>query len=576
MDRHLIHRILLLSWGFLLIPTPSISLAATQAEATLDSESARASLGSRDPLGKARVSIAVSENEEVRQRLAAMRKLWRSPSREATVGYWGQPELDRLRGILGGIRFESEPPGPATLPQRRGELIALTLQQSIEMALKNNLGIRIAALARDSARYGIPLASAKFHPTLGSGLTALGNNTVFEKSPNARIRDQQFAPFIRQELPTGGSLTLSANLTRETTRFSAVSGEAASALTNFGAAATLSAVQPLLRGGRIYVATKPIRDAEFDLRVADANLRAAVLGVTAQSKAAYYNVLLAEKVIEATEVAIQRDKALIEASQDLFNARLVTKRDVFSAELIFAQDSARIVSARADREAVRNALLDVLGLPIGTDVVLLDKEVRFEPVPVEMEGWIAAALKNRPEMLAVDEQLAKSALNIKVALNGLLPQLDVVGSYGRAHTGSTLGSSLDLHGGDVWSAGLVFSVPLGNVAARSALAQAEIAHSRLLEARSQTRRQIELEVRAAVIKLEKSVERMKALTAAIEQAKGKLEVGKVQFALGQATNLDITDAQQALLSAETDLLTAIVDYTVGVAELEARIAGPLQ
>ncbi|MGH9892679.1 MAG: TolC family protein, partial [bacterium] len=86
------------------------------------------------------------------------------------------------------------------------------------------------------------------------------------------------------------------------------------------------------------------------------------------------------------------------------------------------------------------------------------------------------------------------------------------------------------------------------------------------------RRQIELEVRAIAIKLRRSVERMKVLTIAIEQAKGKLEVGRTQFALGQATNLDITDAQQSLLNAETDLLAAIVDHQVGLAELEAALA----
>jgi outer membrane protein TolC len=79
-----------------------------------------------------------------------------------------------------------------------------------------------------------------------------------------------------------------------------------------------------------------------------------------------------------------------------------------------------------------------------------------------------------------------------------------------------------------------------------------------------------------VIKLRRSLERMTVLTAGVEQARGKLEFAKARFALGLATNLDITDAQEALLNAETDLLSAIVDYNVGLAELEARIAAPVQ
>jgi len=323
------------------------------------------------------------------------------------------------------------------------------------------------------------------------------------------------------------------------------------------------------------VATRPIRDAEFDLRVAEAQLRAEVLRVASRTKSAYYNVLLAEMVIEVTEVAIQRDKTLVEASQALFDARLVTKRDVFSAELSLAQDSARLVNARADLELARTTLLEIIGLPLGTGFFLLDREVSFEPVPLELERWIATAIKNRPEIVDLEERLAKRLLNIKVARNSLLPQLDLTASYGRSQSASTFGKTLDL-AGDVWSAGLVLSVPIGNVAATSALAQAEIEYSRLQEQLAQTKRQIELEVRVTVTKLQKSLQRMETLKVAIDQAKGKLEVGKAQFVLGQATNLDITDALQALLNSETDLLTAIVDYNIGLAELEARIGGPLQ
>ena len=68
---------------------------------------------------------------------------------------------------------------------------------------------------------------------------------------------------------------------------------------------------------------------------------------------------------------------------------------------------------------------------------------------------------------------------------------------------------------------------------------------------------------------------MKTLRALVDQAQGKLDFAQARFALGLATNLDITDAQEDLLGAETDLLEAIVDYNIGLAELEARIAGPI-
>jgi outer membrane protein TolC len=453
------------------------------------------------------------------------------------------------------------PSGPRG-PQPQQPPLALTLQHAVDLALANNLGLRNVSLAKESADLEISRARAKFHPTAGVNVSASGSRSVARAAPVTRENLQLVTPFVRQELPTGGSVQFSGDFFRE--------ASTPSFFEQYGSAILLTVTQPLLRGGRTYVATQVIENAKFDAATAGAQLRAQMLQVITQATRAYYGALLAEKVIEVTEVAIERDKTLLEASQNLFAARMVTRRDVYSAELILAQDTARLASARGDLDTARNSIQDVLGVPIGRPVLLLDREVRFEPIPLSLERWLAMGLRQRPEIRGVESQLEKSALTIRVARNALLPQLDVAASYGRAQTASQFVKSLEL-GGDVWSVGAVFSIPLGNVAARAALAQAEIENTQLRTTLSQTKRQVELEVRAAVIKLETNVERIRALTVAIEQARGKLEVGRAQFALGQATNLDITDAQQALLAAETDLLTALVDYNIGLAELTAAV-----
>jgi outer membrane protein TolC len=68
---------------------------------------------------------------------------------------------------------------------------------------------------------------------------------------------------------------------------------------------------------------------------------------------------------------------------------------------------------------------------------------------------------------------------------------------------------------------------------------------------------------------------MRPLALSVEQSEGKLEVAQARFALGLATNKDVTDAQESLLDAERDLLESTVDYKIGLAELEASIAGTI-
>jgi outer membrane protein TolC len=383
----------------------------------------------------------------------------------------------------------------------------------------------------------------------------------------ADVSTQISTALLTQAVPTGGTVILSSDLGR-------TEKDAAHPPRQYDTAYAVSVVQPLLRGGRVYVATRPIRDAEFDVRVQEAQLQAEILGVTAQTKAAYYNALLVEKIIGVTQDAIARDEDLIEASQALFKAGLVTKRDVYSAEISRADDLVKLARARGELESARNALRDVLGIPIGSDIALRDRNIAFEPVTLALDAWIAMGFQRRPEILGLNETLKKSALNIRVAQNTLLPQVDAIGSYGRAETASTFQKSNSLRG-DMWTAGVLFSYPLGNVAARSELARARIEHSRFERELVQQKRLVELQVRAAVIKLDTSLDKMKPLATGVEQAEGKLEIAKARFALGVTTNLDVTDAQEKLLDAETDLLRAVVDYDIGLAELEASIAGPI-
>jgi outer membrane protein TolC len=489
------------------------------------------------------------------------------PLREAIVGLGTSFtfDVDRLKQSLAPTQLGQTTEPPAPTPPPAGEKVELTLEQSLEISLSRNLSIRIEGLSKDASETDIARTRAAFHPEAGLSLFRSREREFPLAAKSIELNTTQVTPFIRTRLPTGGTLALIGDVARN---------EPTPGNDTYGSEVALLLVQPLLRGGRVYVATRPIRDAEFDSNIQAARLRAQILRVTASTKSAYYNLVLAERIIEATQAALQRDKLLIESSEALFKAGLVTKRDVLSAAISQAKDQVRLIGAQGDLELARHALADVLGLPIGTAFALLDREIGFQPIPLDQENWITRALRQRPEIREFREALSKSELNVRVARNALLPQLDFVASYGRAHERPGLGSSLHLDG-YAWSAGLVLSFPLGNVAAKSALTRAEIEHVRLQHGLQQQQRLVELEVRAAVIKLRTSLDRMKALTIVFEQAKEKLEVAKARFALGLATNLDITDAQEDMLNAETDLLRALVDYNVGLAELEGSIAGSI-
>jgi outer membrane protein len=373
--------------------------------------------------------------------------------------------------------------------------------------------------------------------------------------------------FVRQQLPTGGTVTVAADLLRESR--DDFGGDDA-----FEGGGQIELRQPLMRGGRIYVATRPIHDAEFNLGILESQLRAQILQVIAQTTEAYYNTILAQRLIEVSQQAIRRDLDLIEASEALFRAGRSSQRDVLSAQIRLSDDQADLASRQADLERSQLTLRDVLGLPIGESITLADTTVPFRSVKMRLDAWVETALANRPEIQAVLYRLDQSALTVRVASNDVLPKLDLVGLFRRNDFSNSASGAWGLDS-QTWVAGVEFEIPFGNVAARERLRSARLLHARIERELANTRRVIELEVRDEVIRLRQNLEDLKAQTAKVEQARSKLEVAQVRFSRGLANNFDVTDAQNDLVNAESDLLAAIVDYTSGLARLEARIAGPL-
>ena len=484
-------------------------------------------------------------------------------------GAFSEAEVQRIVQALAAMR-------PATGRTPEPGQLELSLEESIQLTLQKNLSIQIAQLTRDARKPEVARAGVVFHPVAGgtmsgtrSGDTEVGFKKDDELADGQRVADaaaRKPTAFISQTVPTGATLVVAGDMRRRET----VGSDIGAVDTNY----SVSVVQPLLRGGRIYVATRALRDAEYDLRMEEARLRAEILAVTARTKAAYYDVLLAERIADLAGRAVAQHASLLDGSRALCRPDAVPDDDARRAKVVRANDETRLATARGEVELAENALTECLGVRIGTPVALRDERIDFEPVAPDLDRWLATALERRPEIVAAKEALEKSTLHVRVAQNTVLPQLNLVAAYGKGETGTTLGNALNLEG-EVWTTGLVFSVPIDRGTARTTLAEAKIEHERMAQELAQIERGVELQVRATIVKLRTELERIQALAVEMERAKGELEQAEARFARGVGTRVDVVGAQDGVLAAKTDLLRSVVAYDVARAELEAVLGGPI-
>src|SRR5262245_10138159 len=497
-----------------------------------------------------------------------------------SVGRISELDTEELRRLIEHAGGTAETAAPDRAP------LVLSLEEAIRVALEANLQLQIASIDRDVAEALVPAARAKFHPVPGFDAAA-GSERLVDgpddfTEPGALIpgtyeeNAQAVTPFVRQELPTGGTAVVSTALLRDSIddRRDIPPDERSENGDRYLGGTALVLRQPLLRGGSVYVARREILDSEYNLSIAEADLRAQILQVTAQVKEAYFNTILAQRLIDVSEEALNRDRALLEASRAMFEAGRATRRDVLSAEIRISDGEASLAQNRGAFAASQLVLRNVLGTAIDQPVLAADATIPFEPVEIRQAHWITEALENRPEILSTLARLDQTALAVRIASNEVLPALDFLGSYGRAGFSDTWRSTWDMDS-QAWEAGLHFEIPFGNVAARERLRAARLLNERVERELRNLTRSIELEVRTEAIALRENFGDLSAQTAKVDQARAKLETANTRFRLGMADNFDVTDAQEDLVSAETELLTAIVDYVNSLARLEARIAGPL-
>ena len=480
------------------------------------------------------------------------------------VGSISELDLEAVRLI---IDRSDDPISPDITGHR-----ALSLEEAVQLSLEENLGLQISLRSAEMAEAGVVASEAKFHPLLQVSGGAAGTKRGYPDSDRLSqfTEDEDVMVGIRQEVPTGGSISVGVGYAREYTdeNYNQSNGNFASNLETVSeiGGVGIEISQPLLRGGRIFVARKEILDAEYDNEISRAELRSQILSVTAETKTAYYNVIQSVRIIEVIEEALERDVQLIQASRALFEAGRVSKVDVYSAEINQANDLARLAAAQADRELAQNALREVLGLPIDTEVEITDSTIPFDPIQIELKAWIEQAVQNRPEVVRAKVEIEKAELAIRVRKNDVLPNFDVGGGFEPGFDGASWN----------WNARGEFSYPIGNVAARSRLKQATVDRSRLNTEYTRLKREIELEVREIEIRLRQILEQLKSLILGVENARSKRKIARGRFEMGLADNLDIRNADEELIQTETALLEGLVGYASNLALLEARIGGPIE
>jgi outer membrane protein TolC len=322
---------------------------------------------------------------------------------------------------------------------------------------------------------------------------------------------------------------------------------------------------PIYTGGRSFALEQAARAeaaaVSADVDVAQADLRLEVAR-------AFWAVVTARTTVDVLEQGVSRSQAHVADVRQRFAAGLVPPNEIASAEAQESRSRMLAIEARNQRDVATADLARLAGLAPGQPiepVAALDAPA-LEPGVIE--PLLAQARQERDERRALELRISSARQLRDAAAAGRLPTIAIAGGVDYARPNPRIFPRAD-RWDDSWDAGVNVRWSLwdgGRTAADVAQATGaiEIARQRLAEFDSV----LAVEVRQRALDLDSG---RAAVTAAAEGVRAASEARRVvaeRYQAGVIAQIEVLDAEYALLQAELDRARALA----GVRLSEARLA----
>ena len=330
---------------------------------------------------------------------------------------------------------------------------------------------------------------------------------------------------------------------------------------------TLRLTYPLYTGGRN---ENNIESAKFSLNSADLTLENTRQQVIYNTTAAYYDILRNKSLVAVKENNVKRLQEHLDQVNAKFEIGVVAGADILASKVQIANAQQSLTTSRNDYANAVATLNNLIGVPMSTDLIIND-DLKYTSYSVNLEDCIAYAQEHRPDGIAANYAVQQAEKNIAVVNANKLPQVNAVVS--RTFNGEEIFKN---NHNDNWAAGvsLSWSVFDNNVTVAQ-VHENEANLRRLQSIYNQTQDQIELDVRKAYNNLTAAETNILTTQAAVNQAAEEYRIAQVKYVEGVGTNMEVMDAQEKLLEAQTNYYTALYNYNTSKAQLDKAMGVPV-
>jgi outer membrane protein len=386
--------------------------------------------------------------------------------------------------------------------------------------------------------------------TLADALASAYNTSGLLEQNRALLRaaDEDVASTIARLRPI---INWSTDITRNySNRSGSASGfvTGSSGTTNLNAGITAEWL--LYDFGRTRFGIEAAKEIVLSTRQNLVNIEQQVLFRTVQ---AYMNMQRNTRFVSLRRSNVNVINEALRAARDRFDVGEVTRTDVAQAEARLSQARSELAQAVGDLDRAKEEYLAVVGHAPGT----LRQPGSLPPLNRPEAEAKQIALRNHPDMLRAQHDVAAAELNVLVAEAAMNPRITLDATLGMNQrlNGNSSGETGSLGvqiGGPIYQGGALSSAKRRAFAQRDA--QLGVLHI--------TRDRVRQNVGDVYAVLEAARASVRATTEQVRAARVALDGVTEEAKLGARTTLDVLNAEQEHLDAQSDQISAQADVYI--------------
>jgi len=473
--------------------------------------------------------------------------------------------------------------------------LELSLKEVIQKTLENNLGIAVQRYESKIKKVNIITEEADFDVILSLEATDSNNElpsaNTFIKPPVVKTKEQEWKLGLSQKLKLGTEyeFNFSGRKNKTNSAFDGLRPE-------YDTRVELNLTQPLLKNFGVDTNSADIYIAKNNLDISDFEFKEKVIEILGNTENVYWDLVFSREDLQVQLKSVARAKDLERRVRAQVEVGTMAPLEILQAQSGVASREEAVIQVNKDIGDNEDDLKNILNMDFGSnegmrEILPRDKPSFSMSEPIDLGASIKTALQKRPDYLTKKKELDSKNILVQFNENQLYPSLDLIASFGlnglsgdaqsltAGEFDGNYGDSIDrAFSGDFlsWEAGVKFSYPLGNRAAKSRLLASKLESSQLLMEIKDLEKTIILEVREAVRQIKTDVKRIQAARIARKLAEEKLSAEEKKFEVGLSTSFNVLEFQTDLAEEQSSELKAIVDYKKSRVNFRSVLATTLE